>query len=181
MACSLSCLGRLSFRFGGGVDLKLCLNPAMSPRHVGRAGSRYSPVPGVGATGWTSGRSTSSPRLWHPGVNSSEIARGREINPQQMFRWRGRFREQAEALLGSTHGSAGPTSFAPLLIEASTMPGACPTTPAKANGAGESGIEVGVGGVTLRIRAFDRRPAPVRCHYISEISIGGIRDKRCLA
>ena len=93
-----------------------------------------------------------------PGVNVSEIARQHEINPQQLFGWRKRFREQAEALLEAANHSVRVQSFAPVLIEAPPMPQACPTKDADATGERESSIEVVVGTVTLRIRgAADAR------------------------
>ena len=82
-----------------------------------------------------------------PGVNISEIARQHEINPQQLFGWRKRFREQAEALVASA------PAFAPVLIEATAQPPqTCPTPPMQSGEASESAIEVVVGGATLRIR-----------------------------
>ena len=87
-----------------------------------------------------------------PGVNISEIARRHEINPQQLFGWRKRFRGEAEGLLASGDKCPGHPSFAPVLIEAPAQPQTCPTPPAKADDTGESAIEVTVGGATLRIR-----------------------------
>jgi transposase len=90
-----------------------------------------------------------------PGVNVSEIARQHEINPQQLFGWRNRFRVRAEALLEAANQAARPSSFAPVLIEAPPMPQVCPgtsRTDVVATGERDSSIEVVVGTVTLRIR-----------------------------
>jgi transposase len=89
-----------------------------------------------------------------PGVNISEIARRHEINPQQLFGWRKRFRVQAEALLEAARGTTAAARlplFAPVLIEAPVVPEASPTLPTR-DDAGGSAIEVTVGGATLRIR-----------------------------
>jgi transposase len=50
-----------------------------------------------------------------PGVNISEIARRHEINPQQLFGWRKRFRVQAEAFLASTESPTALPVFAPVV------------------------------------------------------------------
>ena len=94
------------------------------------------------------------------GVNISEIARRHEINPQQLFGWRKRFREQAEALREVSHGAARLQPFAPVLIEALPVPQASSTISTTINDAGESGgsIEVVVGRARLHIRgAADAR------------------------
>ena len=74
--------------------------------------------------------------------------------PQQLFGWRKRFREQAEALREVSHGAARLQPFAPVLIEALPVPQASPTTSTSVNDAGESGgsIEVVVGRARLHIR-----------------------------
>lgn len=89
-----------------------------------------------------------------PGVNISEIARQHEINPQQLFGWRKRFREQAEAFREVGDGPAQLQPFAPVLIEALPMSQASLTTSTKVNEAGEIGgsIEVVVGRARLHIR-----------------------------
>ena len=93
-----------------------------------------------------------------PGVNISEIARRHEINPQQLFGWRKRFRVQAEAMLASADRPAALPVFAPVVIEATaTAPQTCPVpaTPmltANSDEVSGSAIEVVVGGATLRIR-----------------------------
>ena len=48
-----------------------------------------------------------------PGVNVSEIARRHEINPQQLFGWRKRWRSEAEALNEGRRSLAAPM-FAPV-------------------------------------------------------------------
>lgn len=92
------------------------------------------------------------------GVNISEIARRHEINPQQLFGWRKRFRPQAEALLASADRPAALPTFAQVVIEAaapapqtSPMP-AAPMPTAKSDEVDGSAIEVVVGDATLRIR-----------------------------
>lgn len=92
-----------------------------------------------------------------PGVNISEIARRHEINPQQLFGWRKRFRMQAEALLASADRPAALPMFAPVVIETAAAPQTCPMPVApmpttKSEEVGGSAIEVVVGGATLRIR-----------------------------
>jgi transposase len=88
-----------------------------------------------------------------PGVNISEIARGHEINPQQLFGWRKRFRVQAEALLASAVRPAALPVFAPVMIEAGAQPHqTCPMPAAKSDEVDGSAIEVVVGDATLRIR-----------------------------
>lgn len=88
-----------------------------------------------------------------PSVNISEIARRHEINPQQLFGWRKRFRAQAEALLASADRPGALPVFAPVVIEATAPPPqTCPMPAAKSDEVGGSAIEVVVGGATLRIR-----------------------------
>lgn len=88
-----------------------------------------------------------------PGVNISEIARRHEINPQQLFGWRKRFRVQAEALLASVDGPAALPIFAPVVIEAAPPAPQTNAMPAaKSDEVGGSAIEVVVGDATLRIR-----------------------------
>ena len=88
-----------------------------------------------------------------PGVNISEIARWHEINPQQLFGWRKRFRVQAEAFLASTENLTALPAFAPVVIEAAgPPPQTCPIPATKSEEVGVSAIEVVVGGATLRIR-----------------------------
>jgi transposase len=88
-----------------------------------------------------------------PGVNISEIARRHEINPQQLFGWRKRFRVQAEALLASADRPAALPIFAPVVIEAAApTPQTSPMPAAKSDGVDGGVIEVVVGDATLRIR-----------------------------
>lgn len=87
------------------------------------------------------------------GVNISEIARRHEINPQQLFGWRKRFRPQAEALLASVDGPAALPTFAQVVIEAAApAPQTSAMPAAKSDEVGASAIEVVVGDATLRIR-----------------------------
>lgn len=87
-----------------------------------------------------------------PGVNISAIARQHQINPQQLFGWRKRFRGRAEALKADGSSARLP-SFAPVLIEEAGSQ-ASPTPPSEKIDSGDSpgSIEVIVGGATLRIR-----------------------------
>ena len=86
-----------------------------------------------------------------PGVNVSEIARRHDVNPQQLFGWRKKFRAEAMALIEATRPSSPLPSFAPVLIEG---PGPSIVTPPAAlpEGAGDSSIEISVGGACVRIR-----------------------------
>ena len=86
-----------------------------------------------------------------PGVNVSEIARRHEINPQQLFGWRKKFRAEALALFEAARPSAPLPPFAPILIEG---PGPSIVAPPAAllEGAGDSSIEISVGGACVRIR-----------------------------
>ena len=86
-----------------------------------------------------------------PGVNVSEIARRHDINPQQLFGWRKRFRAEAEALIAERQL---PPTFAPVVIEAAA---AVPTprsvsTTATASVAEPPSIEISIGAATVRIR-----------------------------
>lgn len=86
-----------------------------------------------------------------PGVNVSEIARRHEMNPQQLFGWRKKFRAEALALIEVARPSASLPLFAPVLIEGPrpsilTPPAALPED------AGESSIEISIGGACVRIR-----------------------------
>lgn len=83
-----------------------------------------------------------------PGVNVSEIARRHEINPQQLFGWRKRWRSEAEALNEGRRSLAAPM-FAPVVVEeAPSLPTA---TPAAAIAADPT-IEISMGSVTVRVR-----------------------------
>ena len=86
-----------------------------------------------------------------PGVNVSEIARRHEINPQQLFGWRKKFGAQAMTLIEAARPSAPLPPFAPVLIEG---PGPNIVSPpaALSQGAGDSFIEISVGGACVRIR-----------------------------
>ena len=48
-----------------------------------------------------------------PGVNVSEIARRHDINPQQLFGWRKRWRADAEALIEAKRAPAAPVFVKP--------------------------------------------------------------------
>jgi transposase len=86
-----------------------------------------------------------------PGVNVSEIARHHDMNPQQLFGWRKKFRAEAIALIEAARPSLQLPSFAPVLIEA---PGPSVVTPPAAlpEAVGDSSIEIHVGGACVRIR-----------------------------
>ena len=85
-----------------------------------------------------------------PGVNVSELARRHEINPQQLFGWRRRFRADAEALIAAR--STEPACFAPILVEAPAASAAGPVARPTSSGVDDSLIEVAIGGATVRIR-----------------------------
>lgn len=80
-----------------------------------------------------------------PGVNVSEIARRHDINPQQLFGWRRRFR--AEALIEESHAGAA-TTFAPVVIASPSSPPPAPTASAPE----VASIEISIGAATVRIR-----------------------------
>ena len=52
------------------------------------------------------------------GVNASALARAHDINPQQLFGWRRRFRAEAEALIASSRRDPEPIVFAPVQVDA---------------------------------------------------------------
>jgi transposase len=83
-----------------------------------------------------------------PGVNVSELARRHEINPQQLFGWRRRFRADAESLLAAR--STAPVCFAPILVEAPVASAA--VAPPAAAGVNDGSIEIAIGSATVRIR-----------------------------
>ena len=86
-----------------------------------------------------------------PGMNVSELARHHEINPQQLFGWRRKFRTDAEALIAAAR-SAAPTYFAPILVEAppaSAVGVIAAPAPAVVN---DGSIEIAIGSATVRIR-----------------------------
>lgn len=87
-----------------------------------------------------------------PGVNISEIARRHDLNPQQLFGWRKRFRQQAEAMLDGSRSPAPLPSFTPVLMEVPSVPDVGQTAKAGGTGGCDAAIEVVVGTVTLRIR-----------------------------
>jgi transposase len=86
-----------------------------------------------------------------PGVNASEIARRHDINPQQLFGWRKKFRAEAMALIETARPSWPLPSFAPVLI-APPDPGIVTPPPALPERASDSSIEISVGGARVRIR-----------------------------
>ena len=83
-----------------------------------------------------------------PGVNVSELARRHEINPQQLFGWRRRFRADAEALMAAR--STAPECFAPILVE--TPVASAAVAPPAAAGVNDGSIEIAIGSATVRIR-----------------------------
>jgi transposase len=85
-----------------------------------------------------------------PGVNVSELARRHEINPQQLFGWRRRFRADAEALIAAR--STAPVCFAPILVEAPAASVVGPVAPPTSAGVDDTSIEVAIGSATVRIR-----------------------------
>jgi transposase len=85
------------------------------------------------------------------GMNVSELARRHEINPQQLFGWRRRFRADAEALIEAAQSTA-PTCFAPILVEAPVASAAGTVVPPAAMGVSGGSIEIAIGSATVRIR-----------------------------
>ena len=84
-----------------------------------------------------------------PGVNVSEIARRHDLNPQQLFGWRKRWRCEAEALIEAQRTSAAPM-FAPVVIETaapSQLPSPLPVATAE-----PASIEINIGATMIRIR-----------------------------
>jgi transposase len=84
-----------------------------------------------------------------PGINASALARAHDINPQQLFGWRRRFREEAEALIASSRRDSEPIAFAPVRVDAPA-----PELPASLPAAGpcDGSIEITIGTATVRIR-----------------------------
>ena len=86
-----------------------------------------------------------------PGVNVSELARRHEINPQQLFGWRRRFRADAEALIAAARPTA-PTCFAPILVEAPPSSAAGMVARPVSAHCSDGSIEIAIGSATVRIR-----------------------------
>jgi transposase len=85
-----------------------------------------------------------------PGVNVSEIARLHDLNPQQLFGWRKRWRAEAEALIAERQL---PPAFAPVVIEAALPAPATTAVASRPVPASEPpSIEISIGGTTVRIR-----------------------------
>jgi transposase len=84
-----------------------------------------------------------------PGVNASALARSYDINPQQLFGWRRRFRKEAEALIASSMRDPEPVSFAPVHVDA-PIPSFSASLPSA--GTCDGSIEITIGGATVRIR-----------------------------
>lgn len=79
-----------------------------------------------------------------PGVNISGVARRHGINPQQLFGWRKRFRDEATALI--ERPQEGALAFVPTVLDVQAIPTSSPP-PASSDGT----IEVSVGPATVRI------------------------------
>jgi transposase len=84
-----------------------------------------------------------------PGVNVSALARSHEINPQQLFGWRRRFRRQSEALVALSRREPEPIAFAAVQVDgpAAVLPHSSPLVPGC-----EPSIEIAFGKATVRIR-----------------------------
>jgi len=105
-------------------------------------------------------------RALEPGVNVSEIARRHDINPQQLFGWRRRWRSEAEALIAAQRASAA-SMFAPVVIE---TPAVCPQS-AVAAPVEPGTIEISVGATTVCIRgAADAKTLAVVLKALRAIS-----------
>lgn len=83
-----------------------------------------------------------------PGVNVSEIARRHDINPQQLFGWRKRWRADAEALIEAKRAPAA-RMFAPAVIDPVAVP---PTSPASPASSELATTEINIGSATVCIR-----------------------------
>jgi transposase len=83
------------------------------------------------------------------GVNGSALARSHDINPQQLFGWRRRFRTEAEALIASSRRDPEPVSFAPVHVDAPVQ-GLPASLPAARTCDGS--IEITIGAAKVRIR-----------------------------
>jgi transposase len=93
-----------------------------------------------------------------PGVNVSEIARRHDVNPQQLFGWRKRWRADAEALIEAKRAPATPM-FTPVVIDTAPI---LPTPPAPPVQSEPATIEINIGATTVRIRgAADARTLAV--------------------
>jgi transposase len=80
------------------------------------------------------------------GVNVSEVARQHDLNPQQLFGWRKRWRAEAEALIEAQRSPATPM-FAPVVIDAgSPLP-----PPVAATSVDAGTIEISIGVAKVRI------------------------------
>jgi transposase len=84
------------------------------------------------------------------GVNVSELARRHEINPQQLFGWRRRFRAEAAALIAAA--STASTCFAPILVEAPPASAAGVVARPVSASVSDGSIEIAIGSATVRIR-----------------------------
>lgn len=80
-----------------------------------------------------------------PGANVSEIARRHDLNPQQLFGWRKRWRAEAEALIEAQRSP--PAMFAPVMIDTSPL-----APPVAATSLDAGTIEISVGAITVRIK-----------------------------
>lgn len=83
-----------------------------------------------------------------PGINASALARSHDINPQQLFGWRRRFRREAEVLIASSRRDPEPIAFAPVQVDApasgfASLPAAGPC---------DGSIEITIGTATVLIR-----------------------------
>ncbi len=93
-----------------------------------------------------------------PGVNASALARSHDINPQQLFGWRRRFRAEAEALIAASRPLSEPISFAPVLIDAKAPEALSAPSAATSEGS----IDIAIGGASVRIRgAVDPTPCAI--------------------
>jgi transposase len=82
-----------------------------------------------------------------PGVNVSEIARRHDLNPQQLFGWRRRFRAEAEALIEENR-MAGAIKFPPVVLAATSSSPPAATAPVPEG----ASIEISIGAATVRMR-----------------------------
>lgn len=86
-----------------------------------------------------------------PGINISAVARRHGLNPQQLFGWRRRFRNEATAMIESAQAGSEPAlAFVPAVLDVSgpTPPSALPPPSSPPEGT----IEVSLGPAMIRIR-----------------------------
>jgi transposase len=86
-----------------------------------------------------------------PGVNISAVARRHGLNPQQLFGWRKRLRDEAAAMIERAQMGAEPAlAFAPAVLDMAVP--TTPNVPPPPSSPPDGTIEVSVGPAMVRIR-----------------------------